>query len=283
MFLFVVNVILKDVTIGPNEVSKYDLTNKTAVFIFPPNSTLIIDGEEKEINNNAFSFINTNLSLEFKERTSFSFWNISIDVCKSGGYFFDSPYEIMLDGIITANSDVCFFSDREFVSDLVEIQATSTNLFSIQFFVNGSSGPKYQCKPSFQRQKLKCQYPFGQPFFFRITNPETLFFKLKYSSLSSNGNCRTVQIPSNINRSSVLNMIEECTTIQQHTQQISMKIALFILAAIAVMVVLQVSGTVNFFFWRKENHDFNEVGVSDENTPFFTSNIGDELVSTDSY
>ena len=78
-------------------------------------------------------------------------------------------------------------------------------------------------------------------------------------------------------------MIEECTTIQQHTQQISMKIALFILAAIAVMVVLQVSGTVNFFFWRKENHDFNEVGVSDENTPFFTSNIGDELVSTDSY
>jgi hypothetical protein len=142
---------------------------------------------------------------------------------------------------------------------VITILTQSEKCVQIQFYVNNSIIPYYECEGFLPHQTLRCSSPFDEPFFARISSPAGNVLSLKieytvtYSSQSANG-CRLSQIPTMMaidGEKSSLQPQNQCVTLVQEAMHVVLKCVAFLTVIFMIAVFFQRLGYWNFCEWKK--------------------------------
>jgi hypothetical protein len=152
---------------------------------------------------------------------------------------------------------MCFFVDPKGIGHLIAVATRSSRPLTIQFFVNKSKTPHYECS-SFPNQTIRCSSPFDQPFFVRISGvaEALLDLEIEYSvtyDAESKAGCFVSTIPTAFltGSSSIFQSHNYCVTRMQETVRLVVKVSALTAIILMVAVIFQWLGYWNFCEWMK--------------------------------
>jgi hypothetical protein len=244
--------------------SHFSFKNSAGVFLpsapFPLGAHHTVDGRNESIEEfRSLQIDNSSTVFQFPNTKHFNltYWSIPANLCPAPSYLLNADFHITSRTTFRSLTDLCFFVDPKGIGHLITVVVKSNRLLNIQFYVNNSNQPVYECVSKCPNCQLTCSSPFDQPFFLRITGAinDSLSLEIKYSirypSETRNG-CFVSQIPSAMiaaEDSSVLQPQNYCVTLHQEMVRSTVKISALAVIALSIALLYQHLGYWDFRGW----------------------------------
>jgi hypothetical protein len=246
--------------------ANFQFTNSTGIFIpsipFPAGALQRLDGQSHSIEElHSLRIENASAEFHFPEAAelSLSYWRIPSFLCPSPSYLLNAEFHITSRTTFSPTADICVFVDPRGIGHFLTILTKSAKPIQIQFYVNNSIIPYYECEGIRAQQKLRCSSPFDQPFFARIVSPpgNSLALEIEYSvaygSDLANG-CQLSRIPTTFAVSGEPpdpQLQIQCVTLMQEAVHLVLKFGALGTILFMVAVLFQRLGYWNFCEWVK--------------------------------
>jgi hypothetical protein len=262
----------------------FAFTNSTGVFLpsipFPLGARQRVNGQDLSIEElHSLRIDNTTTELHFPDTAhlDLAYWRIPPLLCPSSSYVLHADFHITSRSSLLPPSDLCFFVDPRGAGHVITIVTQSAEPVRIQFYVNNSIMPYYECEGLRPNQRLRCSSPFDQPFFARITGAPAralslqIEYSVTYRSEAANG-CRLAPIPAVTVTEDApdLHSQNQCVSLVQETLHLVLKCAALATVLFMIAVFFQRLGYWNFCEWMKMPGD----------VPIVKAGIGSVAVET---
>jgi hypothetical protein len=192
-----------------------------------------------------------------------SYWRIPLNLCPSPSYLLNADFHITSRTTFYPTADLCFFVDPKGIGHLIKIVTRSARALDIQFYVNNSNEPHYECASVCPNRTVTCSSPFDQPFFVRIGGVGATFFSLEieysiiYSTDTPKG-CFVSQIPTVLlagEDSPILQPQNYCVTLQQQTKKVTVRFGALAMIIFLIAALSQWLGYWEFSRWTEMPDD----------------------------
>jgi hypothetical protein len=255
-------VVLQKETIPLSHESNFAFANSTGVFLpsipFPSGARQRVNGQDLSIEEfHSLRIDNTTTEFHFPDTAhlDLAYWRIPPLLCPSHSYVLHADFHITSRSSLLPSADLCFFVDPRCVGHVITIATHSAAPVRIQFYVNNSIIPYYECEGQRPNQTLRCSSPFDQPFFARITGGARslqIEYSVTYRAEAANG-CRLAPIPNLAvsGDSPDLHSQNQCVTLTQETLHLALKAAALVTVLFMIAVFFQRLGYWNFCEWMK--------------------------------
>jgi hypothetical protein len=229
---------------------------------FPLGARHTINGQNQSIEEfRSLQIENSSTVFQFPDtkRFNLSYWRMPLNLCPSPSYLLNADFHITSRTTFYPAGDLCFFVDPKGIGHLIKFVTRSARTFDIQFYVNNSNDPHYECASVCPNQTLTCSSPFDQPFFVRIGGVAATFLSLEidysvtYSADPQKG-CFVSQIPTTLlagEDSPILQPQNYCVTLQQQTTRLVVRLAAIATILVAVAATYQWTGYWDFSRWTQ--------------------------------
>jgi hypothetical protein len=244
--------------------SRFAFPNSTGIFLpsspFPLGARQTVNGRNQSIEEfRSLQIENSSTVFQFPatKRFDLACWRIPSAFCPAPSFLLNADFHIFSRTSFYSAADLCFFADPRGLGYRLSITATSPHIISIQFFVNNSNHPYYECASLYPNQTFTCSSPFVEPFFVRIEGAGganlalEIEYTVRYSEETTNG-CFVSQIPTTFlaaEDSPVLQPQNFCVTLQQQTMRIAVKLSALVAILLATAVMCQWLGYWDFRGW----------------------------------
>jgi hypothetical protein len=263
--------------------SNFTIVNSTGVFLpsipFPLGARQTFNGTNQSIEEfRSLQIENSSTVFQFPnaKRFALTYWRIPPNLCPAPSYLLNADFHITSRSLFQSSSDLCFFVDPRGIGYLITVVTSSVHILTIQFYVNHSNNPHYECVSVCPKCPLICPSPFDQPFFVRIPGVANCSLSLhiecsiRHPADQKNG-CFVSRIPTALltgEDSLLLQPQNSCISLPQRQMRSIVKIAAIVTFALSIAILGHRLGYWDFSGWTDLPHGVEYPNAVAEQRPW---------------